>query len=99
MVIKPRLDHWINEELAGVLAPANGDPILRSVHFSLGQDSQWHRDWTAEAVRVAIADKPSNEEVIRRWIDAWDPLAETAVASLARAAAEASDVLPGHRLQ
>jgi toluene monooxygenase system protein E len=99
VVIKPRLDHWINEELGGVLAPASGDPILRSLHFSLGQDSRWHRDWTAEAVRVAIADKPSNEGVIRRWIDAWDPLAETAVASLARAAAEASDVLPGHRRQ
>jgi toluene monooxygenase system protein E len=97
VVIKPRLDRWINEDLAGVLAPANGDPILRSLHFSLGQDSQWHRDWTAEAIRVAIADDPNNEEVIRRWIDAWDPLAETAVTALARAAAEAGDVLPGHR--
>ena len=49
--------------------PGTGDPILRSVHFSLGEDSQWQRGWMAEAVGVAIADTPNNEEVIRRWID------------------------------
>jgi toluene monooxygenase system protein E len=95
MVIKPRLDCWINEELAGVLAPANGDPILRSLHFSLAQDSQWHRDWTAEATRVAIAAEADNEDVIRSWIDAWSPLADRALASLTGAAAEVDGVLPG----
>lgn len=95
MVIKPRLDSWINEELAGVIAPANGDPLLRSLHFSLGQDSQWHRDWTAEAIRVAVADEPNNEEVIRIWIDAWSPLADTAISALAAAAADVDGAL-GH---
>ena len=95
VVIRPRLDHWINEELAGALAPANGHPILRSMHFSLGQDSQWHRDWTAEAIRVSIADDPSDGDVICVWTEAWAPLADTAVASLARSAAEFSGVIAG----
>jgi toluene monooxygenase system protein E len=95
VVIKPRLDRWINEELAGALAPANGDPILRSVHFSLGQDSQWHRDWTAEAIRVAVSDNPSNGDVIRVWTEAWAPLADAAVASLAQSATEVSGFIDG----
>jgi toluene monooxygenase system protein E len=94
MVIKPRLETWIDEELAGAIAPANGDPILRSLHFSFGQDSQWHRNWAVEAIRVAIADDPTNEEVIRGWIDTWTPFAETAVTALAEAVAELEDVLP-----
>jgi toluene monooxygenase system protein E len=93
VVIKAQLDRWIDDELAGVLGPANGDPILRSIHFSLGQDSHWHRDWTAEAIRVAIADEPSNRDVIRSWVDAWAPLAQAAVTSLRQAAAAAPGVV------
>jgi hypothetical protein len=95
LVIKPRLDRWINEELAGVLAPANGDPILRSLHFSLAQDSRWHNDWTAEATRVAVAAEAHNADVIRSWIEDSTPLADTALASLAGAAAEIDGLLPG----
>jgi toluene monooxygenase system protein E len=98
VVIKSRLDHWINEQLAGALAPANGDPILRSIHFSLGQDSQWHKEWTAEATRLAIADEPNNEDVIQEWIDTWTPLADAAHSSLARAAVEADGVVPAQSL-
>jgi toluene monooxygenase system protein E len=93
MVIKPQLDRWINDEFAAVLGPTNGDSILRSIHFSLGQDSQWHRDWTAEAIRVAIADEPNNHDVIRSWVNAWAPLAEAAVTSLRQAAADAPGVI------
>ena len=95
IVIKPQLDRWINEELAAVLGPTNGDPILRSIHFSLGQDSQWHRDWTADAIRVAIADEPTNRDVISSWVDTWTPLAGAAVASLVQAAAGAQGVVTG----
>jgi hypothetical protein len=40
----------------------------------------------AEAVRVAIADTPSDRDVIQSWRDAWTSLAEGAVASLAETA-------------
>jgi toluene monooxygenase system protein E len=95
VVIKPRIDRWINDELTAVLGPSNGDPILRSMHFSLGQDSHWHQEWTAEAVRVSIADEPSNRDVIRSWIDAWTPLTEAAVASLVEGAAVAPGIVAG----
>jgi toluene monooxygenase system protein E len=91
-VIKPRLDRWIDDELARVIAPANGDHLLGSVHFSLAQDSQWHRDWAAEALRIAVADTPENAEIVRDWTTAWVPLADAAVASLALAAAEADGI-------
>ena len=36
-VIKPRIDRLVNQEIAGSLATANGDPILASIHFSLDE--------------------------------------------------------------
>jgi hypothetical protein len=89
VVIKPRLDRWINHELAGHLAYANADPILRSIHFSLGRDSEWHRQWTEVAIRTAVADNPTNRELIGRWISDWQPIADASLDSLARSAAHA----------
>jgi hypothetical protein len=42
-VIKPRIDRLVNQDIAGALATANGDPILTSIHFSLDEDAHWHR--------------------------------------------------------
>jgi toluene monooxygenase system protein E len=86
LVIKPPLDHLINLELAGALAAANGDPILRGIHFSLDEDARWHREWADGLVQVAIDDTPANAEVIQAWVDRWRPRAITAVAALAEAA-------------
>jgi toluene monooxygenase system protein E len=89
IVIKPHLDRLVNSELAGALATANGDAVLRSVHFSLDEDARWHRDWSRALVRAALADRTENERVVRTWIERWRPLTETAVEALARVAAEA----------
>src|SRR5258708_20003938 len=35
LVIKPRIDRLMNQEIAGTLATPNVDPILTSIHFSL----------------------------------------------------------------
>lgn len=83
LVIKPMVDRLVNKELAGALADANDDPMLRGIHFSLDEDARWHRQWTAELVRIAVEDTPANGATIRGWIDAWSPLAEAAVAGLA----------------
>jgi toluene monooxygenase system protein E len=89
VVIKPRLDRWINRELAAALAYANADPVLRSIHFSLGEDSEWHQNWTAAALHVAIADDPMNADVVQSWVAEWRPLADRAVYALAAVASQA----------
>jgi toluene monooxygenase system protein E len=89
VVIKPHLDRLVNDELAGSVAAANGDPILLSVHFSLGGDAMWHSAWTAALLRTAIADTPANAERVSGWVDVWRPRAQAAVAALASVAGQA----------
>jgi len=89
LVIKPRFDRLVNNEIAGTLATANGDPILTSIHFSLDEDARWHRAWTTALVRHLIDDTPANAEVFSGWIEKWSPLASRALEALAGISAEA----------
>jgi hypothetical protein len=66
VVIKPHVDRLLNEDLAGALAAANGDPILSNIHFSLNEDANWHCAWTAALFHVAISDTPANATSFRR---------------------------------
>jgi toluene monooxygenase system protein E len=79
----------VNQEIAGTLATANGDPILTSIHFSLDEDARWHRAWTAALMRHLIGDTPVNAEVVFGWIEKWNPLACRALEALADVLAEA----------
>ena len=88
-VIKPRLDRLVNQDIAGRLATANGDPILTSIHFSLDEDAHWHRDWTAALIRHVVADDVANADVVSGWIEKWSPLASEALEALAGVTAEA----------
>jgi toluene monooxygenase system protein E len=83
LVIKPTIDRLVNQEIAGALAAANGDPILASIHFSLDEDARWHRRWTMALLRYLIDDTPVNAEVISEWIGKWRPLASRALEALA----------------
>ena len=89
LVIKPRIDRLVNQEIAGALATANGDPILTSIHFSLDEDARWHRRWTAALVQHLVDDTPLNAEVVFEWIAKWSPLASRALEALAAILAEA----------
>jgi toluene monooxygenase system protein E len=89
LVIKPRIDRLVNEEIAGTLATANGDPILTSIHFSLDEDARWHREWTEALVRHLVDDTPANAEVVSGWIAKWTPLASQALEAFAGILAEA----------
>jgi toluene monooxygenase system protein E len=89
LVIKPRIDRLVNQEIAGSLATANGDPILTSIHFSLDEDARWHRAWTAALLRHLIDDTPANAEVVSGWIEKWRPLASRALDAFAGIVAEA----------
>ena len=84
LVIKPRIDRLVNQEIAGTLATANGDPILASIHFSLDEDARWHRAWTTALLRHLIDDTPANAEVVSGWIGKWSPLAVPGPGSLRR---------------
>lgn len=88
-VIKPRFDRLVNQDLAGALATANGDPILTSIHFSLDEDARWHREWTAALMRHIVDDNAANAEVVSGWIEKWSPLASEALEALAAVTAEA----------
>jgi toluene monooxygenase system protein E len=88
-VIKPRIDRLVNQEIAGVLATENGDPILTSIHFSLDEDARWHREWTAALIRHLIDDTPSNAALVASWIKKWDPLASDALEAFASIVGEA----------
>jgi toluene monooxygenase system protein E len=88
-VIKPRIDRLVNQDIAGTLATANGDPILTSIHFSLDEDARWHREWTAALMRHIVDDNTANAEVVAGWIEKWSPLASEALEALAGVTAEA----------
>jgi len=88
-VIKPRIDRLINQDVAGTLATANGDPILTSIHFSLDEDAHWHREWTAALIRHIVDDNTANAEVVSGWIEKWSPLASEALEAFADVTAEA----------
>jgi toluene monooxygenase system protein E len=88
-VIKPRIDRLVNQDIAGTLATANGDPILTSIHFSLDEDARWHREWTAALMRHIVDDNTPNAEVVSGWIEKWSPLASEALEAFAEVTAEA----------
>ena len=89
LVIKPRIDRLVNLELAGTTASANGDFMLRNIHFSLDEDARWHRDWSAALVQMTFGDTQANRDVVAAWIAKWEPLAARAVHALAQVTAEA----------
>lgn len=89
LVIKPRIDRLVNEEIAGALATENGDPILASIHFSLDEDARWHRAWTAAMLQQVIDETPANAEVVAGWIEKWRPLAASALRTFAAIVDEA----------
>ena len=96
VVIKPHIDRLVNQEVAGTLATANGDPILSSIHFSLDEDARWHHAWTAALLRHAIGDRPANAEVVSAWIEKWRPLAFEAMEAYAGILAEGPVPLDPH---
>jgi hypothetical protein len=78
---KPLLDELLMVELP-LLARREGDYLLGEIFFSLAQDCAWQRSWTAALIEMAVADRPQNQEVLRRWTATWMPEARQAVAAL-----------------
>jgi toluene monooxygenase system protein E len=89
LVIKPRLDRLVNEEIFGALAAANADPILRNIHFSLDEDARWHRQSSFALLATALGDTPANAKHVSRWVGQWAARATAAIDALAGCAAAA----------
>jgi toluene monooxygenase system protein E len=89
LVIKPRIDRLMNQEIAGTLATANGDPILASIHFSLDEDARWHRALDHGTAAVSHRRHTGERRVVSGWIGKWSPLASRALEAFAGTLAEA----------
>jgi toluene monooxygenase system protein E len=79
LVLKPRFDDVFVTQLADRARTA-GDGALANLLFSLDEDCQWHRAWSGELLRVALADQPANRAPIEAWLAKWQPLAMAACA-------------------
>jgi toluene monooxygenase system protein E len=77
LALKPRFDELFVAQL-GELARKAGDDTFGNILFSLAEDCRWHSEWSAELLRVALEDRPENAQVIRGWLDRWNPLAQRA---------------------
>src|SRR5262249_33451525 len=83
LVLRPTLDDlWLRQ--LGEMATANGDDQSWLLLSNLQLDSQRCQRWSAALAKYAIAKRPENAAVLRKWIDVWAPRADAASAGLAR---------------
>lgn len=82
VVLKPLVDELFMKHLSD-LAVREDDYLLGQIFYSLNEDCQWHRQWTASLVRMVIEDNLRNGETIQAWINQWHPLADRAVQTFA----------------
>jgi toluene monooxygenase system protein E len=85
LCLKPVVDGWIHGGLAA-RAVELGDPLFGEILASFDADALWHRQWAAELIRLAVAERPENRDAIALWSDRWNPLALAAIEPLAAAA-------------
>jgi toluene monooxygenase system protein E len=82
LAVKPRFDALFGGYL-GELAREAGDDALANILFSLDEDARWHASWSHELVRVAVADRPANADVIAGYLERWRAPAQRAIAAFA----------------
>jgi len=74
----------------GLAARDHNDELTWLLLSNLEIDSARRDRWSVALARFALAERPANEDVLRRWIDKWTPRAEVA----ARGIAELLESLP-----
>src|SRR5262249_49459748 len=72
LVFKPMFDQLFLHAF-GRLATACGDDVLAKILASLGEDAEWHRDFSRALIRTVIEENATNRAVIDGWIAAWQP--------------------------
>jgi toluene monooxygenase system protein E len=85
LVLKPLFDRFVTTTLSR-RAVDEGDALFAGVLRSLGEDSQWHRDWAAALARRLCEETPDNEAAMRAIVRRFKPEARLAVQGLEKAA-------------
>jgi toluene monooxygenase system protein E len=74
LTVKPLFDAVFTVQLAE-LARAHADALLALMLDDFALDSQRSRDWSAALVQYAVAQRPANTELLKQWVEQWQPLA------------------------
>ncbi len=82
LVLRPTLDEILLRQFAQV-AEENGDDETYLLLSDLHADTERCRRWSAALARHAVGARAENAAVLRRWIDRWEPRAESAARGLA----------------
>jgi hypothetical protein len=75
VVVKPVFDAVFNVQLAE-LARTHEDALLALMLDDFALDSQRSLDWSAALAQYAVAQRPANTELLKRWVEQWEPLAD-----------------------
>ena len=91
LVLRPTLSEILLRQL-GIVADANRDQLTWLLLSHLTIDAERNARWSAALARYAIAQRPENAAVIRRWVQRWTSRADEAAAGLAHLLAELPEV-------
>ncbi len=91
LVLRPTLSEILLRQL-GIVADANRDQLTWLLLSHLTIDAERNARWSATLARYAIAQRPENAAVIRRWVQRWTSRADEAAAGLTHLLAELPEV-------
>ena len=74
LAVKPVFNEVFNVQLAE-LARANEDDLLALMLDDFALDSQRGHDWSEALVKYAVAQRPANKQLLKQWVEKWNPLA------------------------
>ncbi|MFT0174965.1 aromatic/alkene monooxygenase hydroxylase subunit beta [Paraburkholderia mimosarum] len=77
LVVRPAVEETVLRGL-GVTARQNGDILLGLITDAQLIDTERHRRWASELVRMA-SEQEGNHAVLRAWVRKWEPLAIDAI--------------------
>jgi toluene monooxygenase system protein E len=89
LVAKPAIEEAVLRKL-GESARHNGDTLLGLITDAQLIDAARHRRWISALVKMAL-ETPGNQEIIKGWIEKWEPLADQAIEAYCAALPDVSD--------
>jgi toluene monooxygenase system protein E len=81
LVLAPTLDDVLHNSFKEA-ARASGDELSWLIATFLALDCDRRGRWSAALTRYAVAQRPENAAVLRRWIERWAPAADDAAYAL-----------------
>lgn len=88
LVIRPAVEEGLLRTL-GDAGRHNSDTLLGLLVDAQLLDAQRQRRWASTLTRMAL-EQPGNREVIQRWVQQWEPLADAAIAAYCAALPDAA---------